>query len=328
MKTRDLLRLAKSGIIINSIALSVIISGCTAPKSITESGKTTPRGQLKVGANYNANIPTQTIKNAVELVSTGVGAVKHAKANYEEEQKAEDIFNSMNNSSELKNEAARLSKYALAYAVDPMTYGINYYARLGIAKRLDVGYQFAGGTNAFDVKYQFLGTTGSIGSYSENKFYGSIGLQYSSRKYELPARFKKMEEFIDFRFNRKDFFIPVIFSKSFGNEEKRGHISWGVAYNCTFLEYGMQNKIYQNPDINIPYQGIEHKRFSSYGTFINLKTGYKCVYFLVSLAAYYTDYGTYKLIDGSSAHLHGFTYVPSIGVQFMTPGFHKRKDRF
>lgn len=318
MKTRNLLHIAKSGLALSSIAFSVIISGCTAPKSITESGKTTPRGQLKVGANYNANIPTQTIKNAVELVSTGVGAVKAAKANYEEGQKTDY---------ELKDQAANLSKYAIGYAVDPMTYGINYYARLGIAKRVDVGYQYAGGTNAFDVKYQFLGTTGSIGSYSENKFYGSIGLQYSSRKYELPDKFKMMNEFIDFRFNRKDLFIPVIFSKSFGTEERKGHFSWGVAYNCTFLEYGMQNKIYQNPELNIPYQEIERKRFSSYGTFINLKTGHKCVYFLVSLAAYYTDYGTYKLIDGSSTHLYGFTYVPSIGIQFMTPGFNKRKGR-
>jgi hypothetical protein len=314
MKTRDLFFLTKSGLALNCVTLIVVITGCTAPKSITESGKTTPRGQLKVGANYNANIPTQTIKNAIELVGNGIGTVKSIKAINNEQEAGEEI----------KNRAASLSKYAIGYAVDPMTYGINYYARLGIAKRVDIGYQYAGGTNAFDIKYQFLGTTGKIGSYSENRFYGSIGLQYSSRKYELPDKFKMMDEFIDFRFNRKDLFIPVIFSKSFGDEEKKGHFSWGVAYNRAFLEYGMQNKVYQNADLNIPYQNIERKQFSSYGTFINLKTGNRCVFFVMSLAVYYTDYGTYKLIDGSSAHLHGFTYVPSLGIQFVTPGFRKK----
>jgi hypothetical protein len=327
MKTRDLLNLAKSGLAINTIALSVLITGCAAPKSITDSGKVTPKSQIKFGANYQANVPTQTIKNAVELVSSGVGAVKFVKKNIEE-QNPEAVFNAIGNSDRFKSHAGAISKYMIGYAVDPMNYGLNYYVRYGIARRFDIGYQYSGGTNAFDIKYQFLGTTGTIGSESSHKLYGSIGLQYSARQYELPARFRMVEEVIDFNFKRKDFFIPVIFSKSFGNEEKKGHFSWGVAYNGTFLSYALKETISDKYHIDLPIPSIDEKKyFSSYGTFINLKVGHKCVYFLASFAAYYTNYGTYKLIDGTSARLKGFTYVPTLGMQFVIPPLHKKKVR-
>lgn len=320
--------IVKLSLALSCIIICLLVSGCAAPKSITESGKVTPKSQIKFGANYQANIPTQTIKNAVELVSSGVGAVKSLKRNYDEGQDPEAFFNSMNNSQKFKSQAGLISKYMIGYAVDPMNYGLNYYVRYGIAKKIDIGYQYSGGTNAFDFKYQFLGSTGSIGSDSDHRLYGSIGLQYSSRKYELPSKFRAMEKFIDFRFKRTDLFIPVIFSRSFGNEEKKGHFSWGLAYNGTFLNYTLQDNLSEKFNIDLPIPGINEKKyFSSYGTFINLKVGHKCVYLLASFAAYYTDYGTYKLIDGSSARLKGFTYVPTIGMQFMIPPLHKRKTR-
>lgn len=307
-------------------SISVILTNCTAPKSITDSGKVTPKNQLKIGVSYNANIPTQTIKNAVEVVNTGVKAAKIMDENYDKGGNTESGIYTIGNSPEFKNKEGDLSRYVLGYSVDPMTYGINYYARYGIAKRFDIGYQYSGGTSSFDGKYQFLGSTGEIGSYNENRLYGSIGLQYSSRKYELPMKLGVMQNYFDYKFKRKDFFVPIVFSKSFGNEEKIGHFSWGVAYNLTYLEYGFQNKIYESPDAPYLLTNVDVKKFfSSYGTFINVKTGYKYVYFLVSLAAYYTDYGTYKLIDDSQARLTGFTFVPSIGIQGMIPPMRKKK---
>lgn len=314
--------------ILSFTLLTLLFVQCTAPKSITDSGKVTPKNQLKIGAGYSANIPTQTIKNALEIANIGVKAAKIMDENYDKGGNTESGFYTIGNSPEFKNKEGDLSRYILGYSVDPMTYGLNYYARYGIAKRFDIGYQYSGGTSAFDGKYQFLGPTGEIGSYNEKKLYGSIGLQYSSRKYELPMKLGMMQNYFDYTFKRKDFFVPVIFSKSFGSEEKIGHFSWGVAYNLTYLEYSFQNKIYEDP--NSPYllTNVDEKKFfSSFGTFINVKAGYKYVYFLFSLATYYSDYGRYQLIDKSSTRLTGFTFVPSFGIQGMIPPIRKKKKQ-
>ncbi|MES2567289.1 MAG: hypothetical protein V4565_10505 [Bacteroidota bacterium] len=322
MKNRPTVQFIKTGL--TCISLCLIASSCTAPKSITESGKVTPKSQIKAGVNYNANIPTQTIKNAFEITQNGVAAIQNFKSDIEEGENAGATVNSM----DLKKGAGNLSKYMIAYSIDPVGYGTSYYARYGLMKKIDIGYQQARGTHAFDMKYQFMGTTGAIGSYSENRMYGSIGVQYSSRQYGIPEKFKMMERIIDYKFKRTDVFVPLIFSKSFGSEEKKGSFSWGVAYNCTFLKYNIHNKIYDELNIESPYPDINEKKiFSSYGTFINLKVGHKCIYFLASLAAYYTDYGTYKLVDGSSAHLKGFTYIPSFGMQLVLPPLRKSMRR-
>ena len=325
MKNKSLIIIAK--LCLFSFTLCLLLTGCTAPRSMMDSGKVTPKHQLKIGASYSANVPTQTIKNATELIHTGIEAVKLINTSDNSKKNAEVAIRTLNNSPEFSDEGKKLTQYLLAYSIDPLTYGINYYARYGLLKRVDVGYQYAGGTNAFDAKYQFLGSTGSIGSSDGKKLYGSIGIQYSAKNYSLPSWLGKVQDHVGFEMKRKDVFVPIIFSKSFGQEEKTGHFSWGLAYNYTFLEYGFNPKQGSAiSQIDFPYSSMHYKKhFSSYGAFVNVKVGYKYVYFLASLSVYYQDYGKFTMLDGSQSHFSGFTYVPSMGVQFVIPPLHKIK---
>ncbi len=61
--------------------------------------------------------------------------------------------------------------------------------------------------------------------------------------------------------------------------------------------------------------------YSSYGAFANLKLGYKYVYVVPAFSLYYQNYGTFTLLDGSSASLSGWTFIPSIGLQARIPSF-------
>lgn len=281
-------------------------SGCIAPRSIMDSGKVTPKNQIKVGASYSANIPTQTIKNVVEAAKTLDNTTVY-----------DDAFN-------------RSAKYLFAYSLDPMSVGMNYYARYGVINKVDVGYQYASGSHAFDAKYQFLGSTGAIGTDAPKTIYGSVGLQYSFRNYKLPYGFDKIQERLGFDLKRKDILIPVIFSTSFGEEEKIGHLAWGLAYNHTFLEYGFNPKEIYNIQTNIPYTSAHYKKnFGSIGAFVNMKVGYKYAYFLASFSAYYQNYGKFTMLDGSQVKFSGYTFVPSIGMQIVIPPlgkFRKKKN--
>lgn len=282
-------------------------SGCIAPRSMMDSGKVTPKNQLKIGGSYSANIPTQTIKNVVEAAET-----------LDNDTIFDDAFN-------------RSSRYLFAYSLDPLSVGTNYYVRYGLIKRFDVGYKFASGTHAFDVKYQFLGTYGIVGNTADTEskdkktLYGSVGLQYSFNNYDLPGGFDKIQERLGFDLKRKDILIPIIFSKSLGEEEKTGHIAWGLAYNHTFLEYGFDPKDIYNIQTNLPFTPSHHKKnFGAIGAFANIKVGYKYVYFLTSFSAYYQNYGKFTMLDGSQVSFSGFTFVPSIGLQIVIPPLGKK----
>ena len=48
-----LLKIAGIKPALTGIALTLIVTSCTAPKSITDSGKVTPKHQIKAGASYN-----------------------------------------------------------------------------------------------------------------------------------------------------------------------------------------------------------------------------------------------------------------------------------
>ena len=39
----------------------LLVSGCTAPRSVIHSGKVTPKGEFKAGFNYSGNIATQPL---------------------------------------------------------------------------------------------------------------------------------------------------------------------------------------------------------------------------------------------------------------------------
>ncbi|HET6244926.1 MAG: hypothetical protein H0V01_00130 [Bacteroidetes bacterium] len=293
----------KTGIISILISFILIQLGCTPPRSITQSGKVTPHKNFKVGIDLSANIPTHFVQS---LYRNTEGIVNPL-------MKKDTVI--------LNEKLLKLNETALAYAVEPLGFGYNYYIRYGVYKRFDLGYKYASGTHTIDGMYQFLGSTGTIDNPGEKGNHGSIGIQYSSKKYELPkwSGLNKVQNLIGFKMQRKDFLIPIVFSIPFGEEESLGNFSFGLVYSHTFLKYGFENEnIYDTTYTQAPtnIQSIHDKKnYASFGAFFNFKIGYKYAYFLPAFALYYQDYGSFMLLDQSMIRFKGLTFVPSIGLQ-------------
>lgn len=294
----------------NLIFLAVIASiistpSCTPPKSITQSGKVTPKGQVKMGMDYSINVPTHFVRSLYGNVESWAKPLAN-----------EDTII-------LNDQLLRLNETALAYAIEPLGFGYNYYARFGIYTGFDAGYKYASGTHTFDAMWQFMGSTGTINDPGEKKMCGSIGLQFSSKKYNLPGwnGLNNAQNILGFEMKRKDFMIPLVFSVPFGPEETAGNFSFGLVYIHSFLNYGFKNnKIYDTLSSSnsapVALQALNGKKsHGATGIFFNFKLGYKYVYFVPAFALYYQNYGNYTLLNGSTVNFKGFTYVPSIGIQ-------------
>lgn len=275
----------------------LLFASCSAPRTMTTSGKVTPKGNFSAGFNMTGNIPTQTVGILKDIIVDNVSKIAH------------------NDSIKIDDNFRQINKGALAYALDPISTGTELYIRYGVIKRVDIGYKYSSGVNVFDGKYQFLGPTGYVDDIVDQKFYGSIGLQYSSQSQELPSILSEIQSRLGYTFKRTDFLIPVIFSYSFGNEEKFGCVSFGLVYNYTKINYAsLPVDIYSSTNIKI--FGVENNQsYSAFGGFVNSKIGYKYVYLVGSLSFYGQNYGNYNLLDGSSVNLSGVTIVPSIGLQ-------------
>lgn len=294
---------------IASVIFIVFILGCSAPREITLSGKVTPSRQLRGGGNFSGNIPTQTISSLYGNI--------------------EDIANTLINQDTimLDTQLLGINKSLIAYAIDPLSTGMSFYVRYGVIKHFDIGYKYASGTHVFDAMFQFLGSTKAIDSVKSDKknMYGSIGVQYSTQKYDLPSMLglDKVQEMLGFELSRKDILVPLIFSNSIGNDEEYGSISYGLVYGHSFVSYGFHpQNIYEPLDSVISQytQNIGDKQnFSAYGAFLNLKVGYQYAYLILSLSTYHQNYGSYKLLNGESVDLSGWTFIPTIGLQFNVP---------
>lgn len=289
--------------------LCVVLFSCSAPRTITVSGKVTPPGNVVVGTSYNANVPTSTTVLATELVTKNI----------------DDIVNK--DTVDFDGHLERINKALLAYAIDPISSGWDFYIRVGIVKRFELGYKLAGNANTFYAQYQFLGSTGYIPRKNENddmpakqetpknQVYASIGLQYSWQNYQLPDYLGSLQSRLGYRFTRRDVLVPIIFSYSFGPEEKFGSVAGGFTYGYTQLRYtSLPDRVYI--DNNKLITGVDNKKgYSSLGAFVNIKFGYKYLYLIPSLSIFYQDYGSYKLINGTSFRLRGTTFVPAISLQ-------------
>ncbi len=285
------------------------ISSCSAPRTILESGKVTPHKQIKAGIDFSANFATQPIK-----------ALKGSSS---------EIIESLANKDSIVFDDAlnKLNIVALAYSLDPLGSGFNMYARYGLFKKMDIGYKFASGTHVFDSRYQFMGPTSTGEDTASGKKYGSIGLQFSSQSYDLPLGLDKLQGILGLEFKRKDFLVPLIFSYSFGKEENYGAISYGLVYSHSFVSYSFDpQKIYEaagpsgisvNKTLIKPIN--EKKNFPAFGTFTNIRFGYKYVYGLLSFSMYYQNYGTFNLLGGNTVKFNGFSFVPSAGLYFIIP---------
>lgn len=275
----------------------VLCYSCAAPKVINQSGKVTPAGSVVVGGSYTANIPTKTIGLMANVVAQNVTNV----ANYD----SIDFSKTFNN----------LNKAAIAQAIDPIANGTDFYIRVGVAKRFELGYKLAGDANTFNAQYQFLGPTGLIGEKQEKRMYGSVGLQYSWQSYRLPEFFGELQDRLGYQFSRNDFLLPVMFSYSFGNEEEYGALAFGAAASYSRISYStLPDRIFD--DNNRPVLRSDHTvGYTSFGAFVNVKAGYKYIYVVPALSMFYQNYGNYKLINGENFNFKGVTIIPSISLQ-------------
>ena len=283
----------------------VFMAGCNAPRSVIHSGKVTPKGEFKVGTNYAFNASTKPIGALADVTS---GLVKDLK-------NRDTIV--------LNDQVNGISEAALAYTLDPVAPSWDFYVRYGLVERVDVGYKFAFGAHVFDAMYQFMGSTGTPANPGPAGTHGSIGLQYSGRNSKLPGKilWQDIEDILQFNASRKDILIPLVFSTSFGPEEQMGNISYGVAYSHTWIKYHFKpnNFVQEQADRQtvVPVQPLSAKNnYGALGAFVNAKIGFKYAYILPALAIYYQNYGKYELPGGKQTELKGFTFIPSLGLQF------------
>jgi hypothetical protein len=284
------------------IVVLVFAASCTAPRSVIHSGKVTPKGQFKVGANFGGNIASEPLSQLDDVTAAAVdAAVKRDTVFYD---KQIDVF----------------AKALVSYALDPVGPTFDFYVRYGLVERLDVGYKYASGVHAFDAMYQFMGPTGTPLNPGKGDWYGSVGLQYAGQSSDIANKLllNKVKPLLQFTAERRDIVIPLVFSKSFGPEEQIGNISFGAVYNHTFITYGFEpGKIFKKvAGESVKVNGLlEKNNFASYGLFVNGKIGYKFLYLLPALTIYYQNYGTYQFLEGREFSFSGMTLIPSLGVQ-------------
>jgi hypothetical protein len=287
-------------------ALAAALCSCSGSRSVLNSGKVLPKDQMRFGKNYTINISTSPISQSVRGAYNLSDTYSNKDTIYYDEQ------------------VQYVNAALLSYCLDPIGVNDELYFRYGLGHRLDLGFKNSGGSNAFDVQYQFLGSTKNVNQVEPgqgNGFYGSIGAQYSWQNYRFLnyQMFDKVQSIFGLNMSRKDVSIPLIFSTSFGPEERVGCFSFGLVYSHSFIKYEIAPKnIYAADKIDpVLLEPVNAKmNYGAYGTFFNLKIGKKFVFFNVSVAAYYQNYGKYQLLGGQSKTLKGFTFIPSYGMQF------------
>ena len=277
----------------------LLTSGCVTNKSIVNSGKVTPKGNFAGGMNVSVNAP-----------SAPVDAIKD-KSNWdiislagEPHMIVQDITKSIN-------------KAMIAYALDPIGGNYDFFLKYGVYNRFDIGYKH-GPSHIFDCQYQFMGPIGNYNNATDERWYGSVGLQFTPvTKFKLPEFLEPMEDRLGIEFKRTDILMPLIFSYSFGQEEKFGAVSFGLALGYSHVTYNC-NPINVFDQYNVQLSGLSGtSNYMSYGGFVNLKLGYKRVFLVPSLAIYNQNYGTYKLINAETVSIKGMTVVTSVGLRFL-----------
>ncbi len=295
--------------------LLVSVSSCVAPRAITNSGKVTPKGNWVVATNQTYNIATAPAGKVASAVDINLDNLLNGSL---------DTV-SLVQSNAIATDWQKVGEALIANNFDPIGGGVDFGVRYGIAKRFDVGFKKAGRAKAIDFQYQFLGSLGNVDDFSESatdKWYGSIGLQYSSQDLSLPFWAKPISSKLAYDFSRKDILVPLIFSYGLGNEESIGAISFGLSYNFTRMHYSTTPFTYARiQDVNGVVTALntaaitEAKNISSFGAFANMKIGFRYFYFVPAVAVYYQNYGTLQNFIGESFQMKGVTVVPSLGLR-------------
>jgi hypothetical protein len=288
------------------ILFAFVFCSCNAPRSILTSGKVLQKNEARIGRNYTFNISSAPIERSV-------------KGSY-------DYVKNLPNTDTIlySQQVQNLNAAFLAYCLDPIGYNTETFFRYGLGHHLDMGFKSTGGATAFDMNCQFLGSTKSFNESDVGGMYGSIGLQYSWENYRFINihMFDKIQNLFGLEMSRKDLTVPLVFSKSFGPEERVGCFSFGLVYSHSFVKYKVSTKdiYYVSQNTNLPANLLApvsgKMNYGAYGAFINLKIGKRYIFFNVSIAAYYQNYGRYPLLGGNTVLLKGISIVPSYGLQF------------
>ncbi len=300
------MQIKQRGILPIFILIAAGVSSCSSPRSMLTSGKVLPKNHVRIGKNTTFNISSAPIERSI----------RGSKDLAEQSSNGDSVMYN----SQIKN----LNSAFMAYCLDPIGYSTETYFRYGLGHRADFGFRNNGDASAFDMMYQFMGSNKNCNESDKGGFYGSIGAQYSWQNYRFVDmhKFEKVQKLFGLDMNRKDITIPLVFSKSFGPEERVGCFSFGLVYSHSFIKYKIEPKNIYSEQVmdNIPSQLLApvsgKSEFDAYGTFLNVKIGKKYVFFNFSLSAYYQNYGRYPMLDGSDVLLKGISIVPSYGMQF------------
>ena len=295
--------------LVATVAAGLLAASCTAPRAIVATGKVTPQGEFRVGYNQGLNLASAPIAKAGS-------AVREAASQAASQQKVD-----------YTDATTQLQAAALAYVLDPVQTTADISIRYGIVPHLDAGFKYAFGSYVFDTQYQFLGPVGTPENpgrgAATGTTYGSIGLQFATQRAKLPSLpfLSDINSVLNLRATRNDLLIPLIFSNSFGPEEEIGAISYGLVYAHSWVSYGFApDKIYSG-SVKVPELPLQHRNFSSFGGFLNLKIGYRYFYVVPAVSVFYQNYGDFALLNNQSTSLSGVTFVPSIGLQLRIPKF-------
>ncbi|MBC3540760.1 hypothetical protein H7U12_13790 [Rufibacter sp. H-1] len=286
-----------------SFVLLALLVSCSAPRSVIHSGRVTPHGEFKVGANFGGNVATEPISQLKDVTEDAIEALANRDSVYY------DGF------------VKSATKAAIAYSLDPVGPTFDFYVRYGVVPRVDVGYKYASGVHVLDAMYQFLGPVAGVSKSSNERWYGSLGLQYAGQSSDILSKIflDKLAPVLEFTAKRRDVLVPLVFSRSFGADEEFGNISFGLAYNHTFVEYGLiPGRLYEKVGGGkaVQIEGLTRKEsFPSYGLFVNAKVGARRIFLLPALSMFYQKYGTYELLKAERVEFSGITIVPSLGVQ-------------
>ena len=289
-------------------SISIFFS-CTSPRDILSTGKVTPKKQIKISGSMAGNLSLMTaneLRKTSDLIT---------------EENIETYTNS-NSSIEYSNTLRQFSRTLISYGLDPIGLNSGFQLKYGLIDKLEIGYRRTGGVNVLSTAYQFIGDIGKIGNETNTKWYGNIGLQYSSQNADKILEklyLDKLEPFFNYSFTKKDIIIPITFSKSFGPNEKYGAIAFGAVYNFTMVNYGYKPvQLVSSMVTNENFNDFESKfNYSSYGLFCNLKFGYNWVHGILSLNAYYQNIKGIKDLDNRTFDkFYGLTIIPSFALEF------------
>jgi hypothetical protein len=279
-----------------SIFAIFVFVGCAAPRAVLWDGRSVEAGHVEGHFGMVVNAPTATVSAA------GTAGLDAARG----------VANG--NDSLTDSAMYRHAVRALVAGGLDMP-GASYVGSLhvGLGKGFELGYRREGAANAFALRWQFL-------SAERNGWNAGTAVQYSSQSYDLPSALGKLQDFLGYKFDRKDVSVPVVFSRPFGENGKFGSIAMGLVGGWTQVEYGFDpNGIYRRWGGKVEVLDTlpeQSSSFFSYGTMFLVRGGYKYVWLKFGLTTLYQDYGSFRVPGTDPIALSGFSILPSIGVEF------------